>query len=134
MPAPLLYQTKKKKNDVQRISTLPGPVWYHAMWSHVPTTQASANLLAPFQGNGHEWSTPRRCHCSHIWTWMLDDVCKNLSFTFLLISFFSCGALLQYLVYLVLTVCILFRVIITTATILLQLFFQFSITVFPFSQ
>jgi hypothetical protein len=41
---------------------------------------------------------------------MLDNVSKHLSVTFLLVSL-SCGALLQYLVYLELIVIIIFRLI-----------------------
>ncbi len=65
--------------------------------------------MMPFV-DGHEWSTPRRFRCSHNWEQMLDNVRKHLSFTFLL-AFFSCGALLQYLVYLVLTIIVSFSLV-----------------------
>jgi hypothetical protein len=64
--------------------------------------------LAAFQGA--EWSKPRRFRCSHIWTKMLDNIGEHLSFTFLLVSY-SCEALLQCLIYLVLIVTIFDRLI-----------------------
>ncbi len=69
----------------------------------------------PFFLDEPECSTPRRFHCSHIWEHMPDKVREHLSFTSLLISL-SRGALLQYLVYLVLAVLIFFLGWLTTRT------------------
>jgi hypothetical protein len=76
------------------------------MCSHVPDVLAShskLSQLAAFQECGPGWSSPRRFHCSQIWKQMLDNLGKHLSFTFPLV-YFSCGALLQNVVCLVLTV------------------------------
>jgi hypothetical protein len=73
--------------------------------AHCPIHRKLSQLEA-FQVDGPEWSTQEDSiiqYSSHIWEQILDNVHKHLSFTFLLVSF-SCGALLQYIVYLVLTV------------------------------
>ncbi len=73
--------------------------------AHCPVHRKLSQLEA-FQGDGPEWSTQEDSivqYNSHIWEQILDNVDKHLSFTFLLVPF-SFGALLQYIVYLVLTV------------------------------
>ncbi len=65
------------------------------------------SLLAAFPRNGSGWSTTKRFHCSHICQQQMpDSVYEQLSFTILFvinfpISNYSCGALLQCLVFLV---------------------------------
>jgi hypothetical protein len=65
-------------------------------------------LASSSSGDGLEWT--QRYYCSQNWTQVLDNVSVAFVFTFLLL-FFSCGALLQYLVYKVLTVIIFLKLI-----------------------
>ncbi len=61
--------------------------------------------LSAFQRDGPAWSALKIFHCSHIWIQMLDNVSDYMSFTFLVVSF-SCGAIIQLLLFLVLIVII----------------------------
>ncbi len=83
-------------------------MWCRVMCSMPKPLQAwSTSSLSRY---GREWSTPRRFHYSHIWKQVLGNISRHFSFTSLIVSF-SCEALLQYLVYRVLTVIIFSRLI-----------------------
>ncbi len=94
--------------------SLLSPAMCEIMWSWIlcplPKPFLAQSTIAAFQRDGPDCSIQRRFNCSHIWTWMLDNVRKHLSFTFLLVTF-PCGAVLWYFVYLMLIVIILFRLI-----------------------
>jgi hypothetical protein len=84
-----------------------------AVESYAPSPRPShfkPSLLAALQVDGPELCTLCRFYCSHIWEQIPHNVRECLSFTFP-VSIFSCGALLQYIVYLVLIVIIFFRLI-----------------------
>jgi hypothetical protein len=54
--------------------SLPPPLPPHPpLPKPLPYVQATSRLAA-LQGDGPEWSTPRNFLCSHICTWMLDNV------------------------------------------------------------
>ncbi len=75
--------------------------------------QFKHSQLAAFQWDRPEWRPSTRFCCSHIWTQMLDNVREHLSFILLKASF-SCGALLHFLVHLMLIVIIFLGWLITT--------------------
>ncbi len=80
---------------------------YEIIWCGVICPLPRPLQAESTQGKGPQWRTPRRFHCSHVRPQMLDSVHKHLSCTVLLVSF-SRGAILQYLVYLVLIVIIFY--------------------------
>jgi hypothetical protein len=82
-------------------------------WNHVPLTRPLQAQSTSSLSSGWTWMEHVMriwLFSSHIWTRMLDNVHEYLSFAFLLISY-SCGGLLQYHIYLVLTIVIFFRLI-----------------------